>query len=75
MHCGPMVQLKARGVICREAQNECDIPEYCGGDSGVCPRDIFKKNGNPCGQTKSALGEVLGEISIDCFDLNVLFFF
>lgn len=56
-------QLKAKGVICREATNECDIPEYCDGDSGLCPRDVYKKNGNECGEHKSALGEVLSEYS------------
>ncbi|XP_055626644.1 disintegrin and metalloproteinase domain-containing protein unc-71 isoform X4 [Toxorhynchites rutilus septentrionalis] len=41
--------LKAPGVICRDAYNECDLPEYCNGESGRCPSDVHKKNGNPCG--------------------------
>nr|XP_023011659.1 disintegrin and metalloproteinase domain-containing protein 11 [Leptinotarsa decemlineata] len=41
-------QLKDMGVICREATNECDLPEQCTGVSGECPVDIFKKNGTPC---------------------------
>lgn len=54
-------QLRPRGIICRDSRNECDIPEYCTGDSGQCPKDVYKKNGQSCGQQKSALGEIIGE--------------
>lgn len=54
-------QLKKQGVICRPSSNECDIPEYCTGESGICPRDVYKKNGNTCGQTRSALGDITGK--------------
>lgn len=56
-----MTQLRPRGVLCRDANNECDIPEYCTGESGTCPADTYKKNGNVCGQVMSALGEVVGK--------------
>lgn len=36
---------------CREATNECDLPEYCTGESGFCPTNVYKKNGSPCGDT------------------------
>uniref|UniRef100_A0A182FJR7 Uncharacterized protein n=1 Tax=Anopheles albimanus TaxID=7167 RepID=A0A182FJR7_ANOAL len=45
--------LKPPGVICRDAHNECDLPEYCTGDSGQCPLDVHKKNGNPCGMNST----------------------
>ncbi|XP_024884938.1 disintegrin and metalloproteinase domain-containing protein 11 isoform X17 [Temnothorax curvispinosus] len=41
-------KLRARGVICRESTNECDLPEVCSGDTGQCPPDVYKKNGNIC---------------------------
>ncbi|CAH1104105.1 unnamed protein product [Psylliodes chrysocephalus] len=43
-------QLKEKGVVCREASNECDLPEECSGSSGECPVDVYKKNSSPCEQ-------------------------
>lgn len=45
-------QLRKKGVLCRKAQTECDIPEYCNGLHGSCPMDIYKKTGNKCGNGK-----------------------
>uniref|UniRef100_A0A336MZJ4 CSON003544 protein n=1 Tax=Culicoides sonorensis TaxID=179676 RepID=A0A336MZJ4_CULSO len=47
--CCEKCQLKPLGVVCRKETNECDLPEFCTGDSGTCPPDVYKKNGNPCG--------------------------
>ncbi|XP_070509632.1 disintegrin and metalloproteinase domain-containing protein 12 isoform X4 [Chironomus tepperi] len=49
--CCENCQLKTPGSICREAHNECDLPEMCTGESGQCPVDVYKKNGSPCGAT------------------------
>ncbi|XP_076237626.1 disintegrin and metalloproteinase domain-containing protein mind-meld isoform X9 [Calliopsis andreniformis] len=46
--CCSNCRLLPRGVVCREATNECDLPEVCSGETGQCPTDVFKKNGNPC---------------------------
>lgn len=54
-------QLRERGFICRDSRNECDIPEYCTGDNGQCPKDTFKKNGNVCGQVTSPQGSLIGK--------------
>lgn len=35
-------------MICRDSTNECDLPEVCSGDTGQCPVDVWKKNGNSC---------------------------
>lgn len=44
-------QLIHQGQICRDTTNDCDLAEYCTGDSGLCPPDIYMKNGSPCGHT------------------------
>ncbi|XP_034049915.1 disintegrin and metalloproteinase domain-containing protein 11-like isoform X2 [Thalassophryne amazonica] len=37
-----------RGVTCREAVNDCDIPETCTGDSSQCPPNVHKLDGYTC---------------------------
>ncbi|XP_034271957.1 disintegrin and metalloproteinase domain-containing protein 11 isoform X5 [Pantherophis guttatus] len=37
-----------RGVTCREAVNECDVPETCTGDSSQCPPNVHKQDGYFC---------------------------
>ncbi|XP_031781121.1 zinc metalloproteinase-disintegrin-like NaMP isoform X4 [Nasonia vitripennis] len=46
--CCKNCRLQPRGSICREAANECDLPEVCTGDVGHCPLDVYKKNGHIC---------------------------
>uniref|UniRef100_A0A8C5D606 Disintegrin and metalloproteinase domain-containing protein 11-like n=1 Tax=Gouania willdenowi TaxID=441366 RepID=A0A8C5D606_GOUWI len=35
-------------VMCREAVNDCDIPETCTGDSSQCPHNVHKLDGYMC---------------------------
>ncbi|XP_051774990.1 disintegrin and metalloproteinase domain-containing protein 11 isoform X2 [Erpetoichthys calabaricus] len=37
-----------RGVVCREAVNDCDVPESCTGDSSQCPANVHKLDGYGC---------------------------
>ncbi|KAM9716909.1 disintegrin and metalloproteinase domain-containing protein 11 isoform 1-T1 [Menidia menidia] len=37
-----------RGVTCRGAVNDCDIPETCTGDSSQCPHNVHKLDGYTC---------------------------
>ncbi|XP_076864263.1 disintegrin and metalloproteinase domain-containing protein 11-like isoform X2 [Brachyhypopomus gauderio] len=37
-----------RGVMCRDAVNDCDIPETCTGDSSQCPHNVHKLDGYLC---------------------------
>nr|CAA55565.1 metalloprotease [Echis pyramidum leakeyi] len=32
---------------CRRKIDDCDVPEYCTGQSGECPLDVFQRNGQP----------------------------
>jgi hypothetical protein len=44
-------KIKPSTEICRPARSDCDIPEYCTGQSPFCPADIHLKNGIPCGNS------------------------
>ncbi|XP_072859237.2 disintegrin and metalloproteinase domain-containing protein 22 isoform X2 [Pogona vitticeps] len=46
--CCRKCQLEAKGVICREAVNDCDIPESCTGDSSQCSPNLHKMDGYSC---------------------------
>ncbi|KAF2904688.1 hypothetical protein ILUMI_01494, partial [Ignelater luminosus] len=60
-------KLRERGVVCREAMNECDLPEHCSGETGDCPADVYKKNGNSCGDnTGYCFNGVCPTLTIQC---------
>ncbi|XP_076651130.1 disintegrin and metalloproteinase domain-containing protein meltrin [Halictus rubicundus] len=44
---------KTAGTECRSAEHECDLPEYCTGQSEYCPADIFKMDGESCNVGKA----------------------
>lgn len=35
-------------MVCREAVNDCDIPENCTGNSSQCPPNVHKMDGYSC---------------------------
>ncbi|TDG47412.1 hypothetical protein AWZ03_006140 [Drosophila navojoa] len=39
---------KMAGSTCRPAENECDLPEFCTGESEYCPTDVFRRDTEPC---------------------------
>ena len=39
---------KRPGALCRLAEHECDLPEFCDGQTESCPKDVFKVDGIPC---------------------------
>uniref|UniRef100_UPI00398F8915 disintegrin and metalloproteinase domain-containing protein 23-like isoform X3 n=1 Tax=Pristiophorus japonicus TaxID=55135 RepID=UPI00398F8915 len=46
--CNHTCQFLKRGYDCRDAVNDCDIAEYCTGDSGQCPPNLHKQDGYNC---------------------------
>ncbi|XP_076630311.1 disintegrin and metalloproteinase domain-containing protein meltrin [Colletes latitarsis] len=44
---------KTAGTECRSAEHECDLPEYCTGQSEYCPVDVFKMDGESCSMGKA----------------------
>ncbi|XP_042782054.1 disintegrin and metalloproteinase domain-containing protein 15 isoform X4 [Panthera leo] len=41
-------QLRPAGWQCRPARGDCDLAEFCSGDSPQCPPDVSLGNGEPC---------------------------
>ncbi|MGH0151866.1 UNVERIFIED_CONTAM: hypothetical protein FKN15_021556, partial [Acipenser sinensis] len=46
--CCKNCQLERMGAVCRDAVNDCDIPENCTGNSSQCPPNIHKMDGYTC---------------------------
>ncbi|XP_066275351.1 disintegrin and metalloproteinase domain-containing protein 12-like [Branchiostoma lanceolatum] len=46
-------QLKPLGELCRQKTTDCDIAEYCSGQSPQCPDNQFIQNGIPCQNTEA----------------------
>ncbi|XP_077012458.1 disintegrin and metalloproteinase domain-containing protein 15 isoform X3 [Tamandua tetradactyla] len=46
--CCQNCQLRPAGWQCRPTRGDCDLPEFCLGDSSQCPPDISLGDGEPC---------------------------
>ncbi|XP_024936313.1 uncharacterized protein LOC107263145 isoform X2 [Cephus cinctus] len=44
---------KTAGTECRSVEHECDLPEYCTGQSEYCPVNVFKMDGEVCSMGKA----------------------
>ncbi|XP_064381909.1 zinc metalloproteinase-disintegrin-like EoMP06 isoform X2 [Halichondria panicea] len=51
--CCDSCQLRLYGTTCRESTQECDITEYCSGDSSDCPEDFRVQDGQLCNNNDS----------------------
>lgn len=77
---------KMAGSHCRPAENECDLPEYCTGESEYCPADVFRRDTEPCdgdqaycfhGSCRSHANQCrilwgpTGDNSVHCYEKNI----
>ena len=46
--CTRECQFRPLGTVCRSATQQCDIAEFCMGDSSSCPTDLHLQDGSPC---------------------------
>lgn len=44
---------RTAGTICRTSAGECDLPEYCTGESEYCPENYFKRDTEICDHGKA----------------------
>jgi len=51
---------KRQGTLCREGRNNCDLPEYCTGESAMCPADVYRRDGSTCSNKVSIITGNLG---------------
>ncbi|XP_053306968.1 disintegrin and metalloproteinase domain-containing protein 8 [Spea bombifrons] len=47
--CCRQCKIRPVGEMCRRKKGDCDLPEYCTGNSAQCPEDAFQENGVSCG--------------------------
>ncbi|MPC20228.1 Disintegrin and metalloproteinase domain-containing protein 28 [Portunus trituberculatus] len=59
-------QFKPAGVGCREAFTECDLPEFCSGNSESCPEDFTKADGTPCDRSQVSDGRLAHVVVCRC---------
>ncbi|XP_034488305.1 zinc metalloproteinase-disintegrin-like MTP8 [Drosophila innubila] len=77
---------KQAGSACRPAENECDLPEYCTGESEYCPADVFRRDTEPCDNNQAycfhgtcrshasqcrILWGSTGDNSVHCYEKNI----
>ncbi|XP_034489289.1 disintegrin and metalloproteinase domain-containing protein 12 [Drosophila innubila] len=77
---------KLAGSACRPTENECDLPEYCTGESEYCPADVFRRDTEPCDNNQAycflgtcrshanqcrILWGPTGDNSVHCYEKNV----
>ena len=46
--CSDQCRFYPLGRECRAAAQQCDLTEFCTGDSSDCPRDVHFQDGTPC---------------------------
>uniref|UniRef100_A0A9L0J241 Disintegrin and metalloproteinase domain-containing protein 1a-like n=1 Tax=Equus asinus TaxID=9793 RepID=A0A9L0J241_EQUAS len=57
------------GFMCRPPSGECDLPEYCDGNSEACPTDSYKQDGTSCDLIHYCLGGRCRNPDTQCIDI------
>ncbi|KAH9518359.1 Disintegrin and metalloproteinase domain-containing protein 12 [Bulinus truncatus] len=53
--------------LCRPRQSECDIPEFCDGNSGNCPFNTYIEDGHPCAEGSGyCIGGICPTVDVQC---------
>uniref|UniRef100_A0A8B9YRJ0 Disintegrin and metalloproteinase domain-containing protein 1a-like n=1 Tax=Bos mutus grunniens TaxID=30521 RepID=A0A8B9YRJ0_BOSMU len=65
--CCDKCRLRYQGFMCRAALGECDLPEYCNGSSGECPRDSYKLDGTMCDRIHYCAGGRVRTLTINAW--------
>ncbi|CAL1528809.1 unnamed protein product [Lymnaea stagnalis] len=53
--------------LCRPRQSECDVPEFCDGQSGNCPFNTYIEDGHPCAEgTGYCMGGICPTVHRQC---------
>ena len=47
-HISSIYLILFEGILCRDASSECDLPEYCNGNSEFCPEDVYVRDTEEC---------------------------
>ena len=70
--CDPSCQLYTSDRLCRDKRNDCDVSEYCIGNSSFCPSDQYKSDGTECSVSGSSSYCYLGSCNThreQCYNL------
>lgn len=67
--CCQRCQFTPTGMLCRNAANLCDLPEYCTGESMWCPADVHKKDGTPCNEDAYCYAKKCSTHNLQCADI------
>ncbi|XP_070076206.1 disintegrin and metalloproteinase domain-containing protein 1a-like [Equus caballus] len=62
-------RLRNVGFMCRPPSGECDLPEYCDGNSEACPTDSYKQDGTSCDLIHYCLGGRCRNPDTQCIDI------
>ncbi|XP_028624124.1 disintegrin and metalloproteinase domain-containing protein 5-like isoform X2 [Grammomys surdaster] len=68
--CAQNCKVKPANTLCRTADNECDLIEYCNGREPYCGPNMYVRDGHPCNSGQAfCFGAVCHTSDNQCMDL------